>query len=174
MVRKDIQTHVSLAGIPKRLSHLKQGNLPRIVDWIETRNGYQSYVHCFTMIMLHCQGLLYNCTFEEMTTLIEVICKRSDMLERNDLIHRQLDQKKKKPAWYKQNSVFIRRGFNRGYRYEMFDTSQFFGRCPSPSHVSQRSFETMTVFHNKNNFLWTRNMQNVTVTRVMMDGFDLF
>ena len=131
MVRKDIRTHVSLGGIPKRLSYLKQGNLPRIVDWIETRNKYQSYVHCFTMIMLHCQGLLYNCTFEEMTTLIEVICERSDMLIQNDLIHRVLDPEKKRPAWYKQNSVFIRLPYKQSYIYETYDTSQFFGRRQS-------------------------------------------
>ena len=32
----------------------------------------------------------------------------------------------------------------------------------------------MTVFQNKTNFLWTRNMQNVTVMRVTMDGFERF
>ena len=129
MVRKDIQTHVSLGGIPKRLSHLKEGNLPRILDWIETREGYQTYFHCFTMISLHCYNLLYHCTFKEMKNLIEVICEQIDKLERNKLIPRKLDRSKKRPAWYRQNSVFIKIVTEESFRYEIYDTLQFFGRC---------------------------------------------
>ena len=78
------------------------------------------------MISLHCHDLPYHCTFKEMTNLIEVICEQNDMLERNDLIHRKLDPSKKRPAWYRQNSVFIKIGTEQSFRYEIYDTSQFF------------------------------------------------
>ena len=64
------------------------------------------------------------------------------MLERNDLIHRQLDPSKKRPAWYRQNAVFIKIGTEQSFRYEIYDTSQFFGRCQSVTNASNRTFDT--------------------------------
>ena len=126
MVRKDIRTHLALGGIPNRLNHLREGNLPIILDWIESREGLPTYFHCFTMISLHCQRLLYHCTFKEMKKLIEVICEQIEVLESNKLIPRKLDPSKKRPAWYRQNSVFIKIVSKKNFRYEIYDTSQFF------------------------------------------------
>ena len=86
MVRKDIQTNLALGGIPNRLHYLRLGNLPIILDWIESREGLPTYFHCFTMISLYCQRLLYHCTFKEMKKLIEVICEQIELLESNKFI----------------------------------------------------------------------------------------
>ncbi len=94
------------------------------------------------MISLHCHDLLYHCTFKEMKKLIEVICEQIEVLESNKLIPRKLDPSKKWPAWYRQNSVFIKIGSKVNFRYEIYDTSQFFGRCQSVPNASNRTFDT--------------------------------
>ena len=79
IVRKDILTHVALFGIPERIKHLRDGNFSKIVDWVQSRNGFQTYYHYFAMIILYCQSLLYNCNFEEMKKLISIIFEQSDI-----------------------------------------------------------------------------------------------
>ena len=74
MVWKDIQTHVSLFGIPDCLKHLREEDLPKIVNWVQSRNGFQTYYHCFTMIILYCQNLLCS-FFDEMKQLISKMCE---------------------------------------------------------------------------------------------------
>ena len=74
--------------------------------------------------------------------MLFVIYEQSDMWESNGLIHREFSPSRKRPGWYKKLSVSIRREFDRGYRYETFDTTQYFGLYTSILYTTQREFES--------------------------------
>ena len=79
---KNVRLQLALFDMPKRHENLKEGNIPIILDWIESRRAFATCYYCFVMISRYCKNILARLTLNEMKKSVNNICTQNDNWER--------------------------------------------------------------------------------------------